>query len=248
MKFILGKKLAMTQFFKDDGNVVPVTAVLVEPNVVTQIKTAEKDGYSAVQVGFGRPKNLKKPQVGHLKGIAQVKKMREFTVPAEEIRELKRGDVLTAEIFAKGDKVKVIGVSKGKGFQGVVKRHGFHGSPATHGHKDQLRMPGSIGSTDPARVFKGLRMPGHMGDQQVTISGLEIVEVDNEKNVLYVKGAVPGARNGMLLISGAGELKLKAAEPAVVAEATEAKAEEEVAPAVSEAPVAEEKEEKTESK
>jgi len=210
MKFILGKKLTMTQIFKDDGNVVPVTAILVEPNTVTQIKTQDQDGYSAVQVGFGRAKHINKPQGGHLKGLNPIKTLREFVVPAEEIRELKRGAILTVEIFNQGDQVKVTGVSKGKGFQGVVKRHGFHGSPATHGHKDQLRMPGSIGSTDPARVFKGLRMPGQMGNSRVTVSGLEVVAIDQEKNILYIKGAVPGGRNGLLLISGPGELIIKA--------------------------------------
>lgn len=209
MKFILGKKLAMTQIFQDDGNVIPVTAVLVEPNTVTQIKTEDRDGYSAVQVGFGKAKNINKPQGGHLKGITQAKILREFAVPASEIQQLKRGDILTVDIFSQGDQVKVSGISKGKGFQGVVKRHGFHGSPATHGHKDQLRMPGSIGSTDPARVFKGLRMPGQMGNSRITVNGLEVVEVEQAKNMMYIKGAVPGGRNGLLLISGPGELIVK---------------------------------------
>jgi len=199
----------MTQIFKADGNVIPVTAVLVEQNVITQIKNKEKDGYSAVQVGFGKPKNIKKPQAGHLKDIEQVKTMREFRVEAKEVESLKRGDKMGVEIFANGDKVKVTGTSKGKGFQGVVKRHGFHGSPASHGHKDQLRMGGSIGAGGVQRVFKGVRMPGHMGDEQVTISGLEIVDINAEKNILYIKGAVPGARNGLLLIYGPGELRVK---------------------------------------
>ena len=209
MKFILGKKLEMTQIFKADGNVIPVTAVLVEQNVITQIKNKEKDGYSAVQVGFGKPKNIKKPQAGHLKDIEQVKIMREFRVEAKEVESLKRGDKMGVEIFKNGDKIKVTGTSKGKGFQGVVKRHGFHGSPASHGHKDQLRMGGSIGAGGVQRVFKGVRMPGHMGDEQVTISGLEIVDINAEKNILYIKGAVPGARNGLLLIYGPGELRVK---------------------------------------
>lgn len=206
MKFILGKKLEMTQIFKDNGDVVPVTTVLAEPNIIVQIKNQEKDGYSAVQVGFGRAKKLKKPQVGHLKDLGLVKTMREFRLNSEELKELKRGDKITVAVFAKGDEVKVTGTSKGKGFQGVVKRHGFHGSPASHGHKDQLRMPGSIGATDPQRVFKGMRMAGHLGNERVTISGLEIIEVDLDKNILYISGAVPGARNGLLLISGSGEM------------------------------------------
>lgn len=208
MKFILGKKLEMTQIFKEDGTVVPVTAILAEPNVVAQIKTQAADKYSAVQIGFGRAKKMNKPQTGHFKDIEAKAKTRELRVDAEEIGELKRGDLITVGAFENGDKVKVSGVSKGKGFQGVVKRHGFHGSAKTHGHKDQERMPGSIGATDAARVFKGKRMAGHMGDEKVTVSGLEIVEIDIEKNILYVKGAVPGARNGAILIYGPGEMKL----------------------------------------
>lgn len=216
MKFILGKKLEMTQIFKGDGNVVPVTAVLVEPNVVTQIKNVEKEGYSAVQVGFGKPKNLKKPQIGHLKGIDQVKTVKEFKVEASEIAHVKRGDIISVETFEKGDTIKVIGTSKGKGFQGVVKRHGFHGSPKTHGHKDQERMPGSIGAGGVQRVFKGVRMAGHMGNERVTVSGLEVVDIDVEKNILYVKGAVPGARNSMVLIYGPGEIKVQEVKTAEV--------------------------------
>lgn len=208
MKFILGKKIEMTQIFKEDGKSVPVTAVLATPNVVTQIKNKDKDNYNAVQVGFDGKKNIKKPQLGHLKGIDPVKTIREFTIETEENKNLKRGDKITVTVFEAGDKVKVTGTSKGRGFQGVVKRHGFHGSPASHGHKDQERMPGSIGATDAARVFKGKKMPGQMGNSRVTVSGLEIVEVDNKKNILYIKGAVPGARNGLLLVSGPGEMKL----------------------------------------
>ncbi|MEK7167765.1 MAG: 50S ribosomal protein L3, partial [Patescibacteria group bacterium] len=189
MKFILGKKLEMTQVFKDDGAVIPVTAVLAQPNVITQIKTQEKDGYDAVQFGMGESKKLKKPNQGHLKGLPLVKDIKEFRLLHESAGDLKRGDKITVTAFSEGDEVGVTGVSKGKGFQGVVKRHGFHGAPATHGHKDQERMPGSIGAGGVQRVFKGVRMAGRMGGEQVTVKGLEIIEIDAEKNILYVKGA-----------------------------------------------------------
>lgn len=212
MRFILGKKLGMTQVFREDGTIVPVTRVQAGPCTVTQVKTREKDGINSVQVGFGEQKKfrIKKPGQGHLKDIATVRFMRDFAI--EENHELGRGDVFTVKIFQPGEKVQVVGRSKGKGFQGVVKRHGFHGSPASHGHKDQLRMPGSIGATDPARVFKGKRMPGHMGDAQVTVKNLEIVEIDPEENELLIKGAIPGARGGLLLIS-TDEGKIEIASP-----------------------------------
>lgn len=205
MKCILGTKLNMTQVFKEDGTVVPVTCVKAGPCVITQVKTNKKDGANAVQLGFGEQKifRLNKSQQGHLKGLSKdnrtaVRFLRDVRI--EEDHALKRGDVFTVKIFIPGEKVAVIGTAKGKGFQGVVKRHGFHGSPASHGHKDQLRMPGSIGATDAARVFKGMRMGGHMGDNQVTVKNLEIVEINPEKNELFIKGAVPGARGGLLII------------------------------------------------
>lgn len=213
MKFILGKKIEMTQRFLPDGTVVPATKVKVEPNVITQIKTTETDSYNAIQLGFGRPKNVKKPQLGHLKGIQAVKVMREFRLAdSEQMPDCQRGDLVMADVFEVGDKVKVTGITKGKGFQGVVKRHGFHGSPASHGHKDQLRMPGSIGATDAARVFKGKKMPGQMGNSQSTVTGLEVVEVDNDNGFVYVKGAIPGARNSLVLIIGPGDLKVAVSE------------------------------------
>jgi len=153
MKFILGKKLEMSQIFKDDGTVVPVTKVKAGPCQVTQVRNKDKDGYIAFQVGFGEKKKLNKPESGHLKKLGNYRYLIEFR--EDEKAELKKGDKITTAVFEIGDKVKVTGVSKGKGFQGVVRRHGFHGSPASHGHKDQLRMPGSIGATDPARVFPG---------------------------------------------------------------------------------------------
>ena len=206
MKFILGEKIEMTQRFHESGQVVPVTVVKVGPCPVTQVKTKEKDGYDAVQVGYGKKKHATKSIKGHLKDIGDLRYLREFS--PETVGQLKRGDQLTAGIFQVGDNTMVTGQSKGKGFQGVVRRHGFGGSPASHGHKDQLRMPGSIGATAPQRVVKGRRMAGHMGDEQVTVKNLEIIDIDLENSLLYLKGAVPGARHGLLAVVADGELKL----------------------------------------
>lgn len=197
MKFILAKKLEMSQIFLPNGTVVPVTLVQAGPCVVTQVKTEEKDGYQAVQVGFLNAKRLTQPMTGHLKDLPKAKIMSEFRldVPAE----LKRGDVIEASAFAVGDNIEVSGTSKGKGFQGVVKRHHFHGHPSTHGHKDQLRMPGSIGAGGVQRVFKGRRMAGRMGGDMVTVKNLSVVEV-RDGGILAIKGAVPGARNAILSI------------------------------------------------
>jgi len=206
MKFIIGKKIEMTQRFAEDGSVVPVTIVEAGPCIVSQVKTAERDGYSAVQVGFGTAKKLSKAERGHMKNLGAVKHLREFRMA--QMPELKRGDTITAAVFVPGDLVTVRGISKGKGFQGVVRRHGFSGSLATHGHKDQLRMPGSIGSTDSGRVFKGTRMGGHMGSNSITLKNLAVVEVNAEKNLLYIRGAVPGSRGGLLVISTDGVMNL----------------------------------------
>lgn len=192
----------MTQKFMANGTVVPVTAVAVGPCVVTQVKTVEKDGYAAVQIGFGVTKKLAKPQVGHLKDLPASAVMREF--PLSGNTEVKRGDQVTVADFVQGDVVEVTGMSKGKGFQGVVKRHGFHGQKASHGHKDQERMPGSIGAGGVQRVFKGVRMAGHMGDDQVTVKNLEVIEIDPAARILFIKGAVPGATNGLLAIRAIG--------------------------------------------
>lgn len=202
MKFILGKKLGMTQKFLDDGTVAPVTAIIAGPCAVTQVKTVAKDGYEAIQIGFCVKNKLNKPQFGHLKGLDNFRYLKEFCL--NELRgaeNLKRGDVITVNNFQVGDLVKVSGISKGKGFQGVVKRHGFAGSPATHGHKDQLRMPGSIGSTGPQRVFKGMRMAGRMGNSRITVKNLKVIEINKDKNIIFIKGAIPGARNGLVEIS-----------------------------------------------
>jgi large subunit ribosomal protein L3 len=203
VKFILGKKLNMTQKFLEDGKVAPATVVQAGPCTITQVK-GEKDGYSAVQIGFGLKKKINKPLTGHLKDLDNFRYLREFRV--DNADNMTRGKVFDVSSFKVGDALTVTATSKGKGFQGVVKRHGFHGSPASHGHKDQLRMPGSIGATDAARVFKGTRMGGRMGGDTVTVSNLELVEVDQEKGLLYIKGAVPGARNALVSVVTEGEL------------------------------------------
>ncbi|NQU83158.1 MAG: 50S ribosomal protein L3 [Parcubacteria group bacterium] len=200
MKFILGRKIEMTQKFREDGTVVPVTLIKTEPCVVAQIKTLEKDGYSAVQIGSGIKKNPSKPLKGHLKELGSLRFLNEFRVDEERAKEFSRGDKIEVDIFEVGEKVSVTGTSKGRGFQGVVKRHGFKGGPASHGHKDQLRMPGSIGDTGAAKVFKGKKMGGRMGSDRVTVTNLEVIEADKNKQIIAVKGAVPGARNGLILV------------------------------------------------
>ncbi len=185
----------MTQIFKDSGEEVPVTLVKAGPCWITQIKEG------AVQLGFEEGiRNLQKPQAGHLKDLPHLRYLKEFSLPEEEAKQLKRGDQITVEIFKPGERVAVTGFSKGKGFQGVVRRHGFSGGPASHGHKDNLRMPGAIGSGGIQRVFKGLRMPGRMGGEQVTIKNLEIAAVDMANHILKIRGAVPGGRHGLLII------------------------------------------------
>ncbi|OGL65080.1 50S ribosomal protein L3 [Candidatus Uhrbacteria bacterium RIFCSPLOWO2_01_FULL_47_24] len=197
MKCILGKKLEMTQTWTEKGRVVPITVIEAGPCTVAQIKTKERDGYGAVQFGFGTKKHLTKPMKGHLKELPALRALREFRGDPGELR---RGDTLDVSVFSPGDIVKVTGISKGKGFQGVVKRHGFHGHPSTHGHKDQERMPGAIGAGGVQHVRKGQRMAGRMGGERVTVRNLKIVAIDKEKNRLLVKGAVPGARNSLVMI------------------------------------------------
>lgn len=198
MPFIIGRKIEMTQVFQEDGRVVPVTLVKVEPNVVTQVRHYEPQGFVGVQLGTDVTKKaLGKAQAGHLKDLATCKTLREFRVAATE---LERGQTVDVTVFEPGMKIDVTGTSKGRGFQGVVKRHGFHGSPASHGHKDQLRMPGSIGSQEQAPVAKGKRMPGHMGDDRVTVKNLEVVQIDPKQQTIAVKGAVPGARGSLITI------------------------------------------------
>lgn len=213
MKFILGKKLPMTQVWVND-KVVAVTPVLAGPCTVTQVKTSQVDGYNALQVSYGirKEKNIKKPQLGHFKKAGvKPQAVRELRA---EVKDAKIGDVVTVETFSDGDIVDVTATSKGKGFQGVVKRYGFQGGRKTHGNKDQLRMGGSIGAKGPAHVFKGTRMGGRMGGERVTIKNLEIIKIDEENNLLFVKGAIPGAVNGLITIKGQGELKFSLpAEP-----------------------------------
>ncbi len=178
---------------------VPVTVVQAGPCTVTQIKTMENDGYETVQVGFGPAKRLNKPQRGHLKRTALFHYLREL--PVDSLDGLQMGQEVTVELFEAGDKVDVIGTSKGKGFQGVMKRHGFGGGPRTHGQSDRARAPGSIGAgTFPGRVLKGKKMAGHMGNKRVTVKNLEVVEVDTDRNLLLLKGGLPGAPSGLLAI------------------------------------------------
>ncbi len=216
MKFIIGKKISMSQQFTADGSVVPVTLVAVGPCTVTQVRTVEADGYTAVQVGYGMSRNLAKPQKMHLKELPTFATLREFRT--KDAADLVRGQIITAAAFAVGDVVEVEGVSKGRGFQGVVKRHGFHGHPTSHGHKDQTRMPGSIGSKRQGPVAPGKRMAGRMGGDQVTVKNLEVVSVDAEKNILAIKGAIPGARGGVILLSGPGIMQLNVVEETAVIE------------------------------
>jgi len=199
MPFIIGRKVEMTQQFTEDGTVVPVTLVQAAPNVITQIREEARDGYVAIQLGFEPPKHITKSEAGHLKDLPQVRTLREFRV--DEIPEnYARGVEIRVSDFLPGTKVDVTGSSKGRGFAGVMKRHGFKGGKATHGNKDQQRMPGSIASQRQGKVIKGKRMAGHFGDERVTVKNLEIVSVDVEKNILALKGAVPGARGGLILI------------------------------------------------
>lgn len=204
VKGIIGRKLGMTQIFRDNGKAEAVTAIEAGPCLVMQVKTAVKEGYNAIQLAYGRAKRLKSPQQGHLKVLGQFKHLREFRVADTEAIEV--GDKVDVGIFKEGDIVDVTGISKSKGFAGVVKRHGFAGGPKTHGQSDRQRHPGSIGATtSPGRVWKGLRMAGHMGGDRVTVRRLEVCRTDADRNLLLVKGAVPGNRNGILLIRKSGK-------------------------------------------
>src|SRR5918912_625112 len=197
MAAILAKKLGMTQVFLDDGRVERVTVLEAGPCPVTAIRTPDRDGYEAVQLAFGatREKHLTKGELGHLKK-ADAPPMKHLVEFRDEAGELQVGETVTADAFAEGDKVKISGISKGKGFQGTIKRHGFASGPKSHGSHN-VRAPGSIGAAAyPARVFKGLRGPGQMGNKRVTQKGLTVVEVDADQNLLLVRGAVPGPRNG----------------------------------------------------
>lgn len=203
MRGILGRKLGMTRIFDESGEAVPVTVIEAGPCYVTQKKTTEKDGYTAVQIGFDEtdPKKLTRPEWTRLKAndLPPLRHLRELRM--SDASDYEVGQKLSVDIFKAGDTVDVTGTSKGKGFAGGMKRHGFRGGPATHGQSDRPRAPGSIGAgTTPGRVFKGTRMAGHMGNRRVTAQNLRVVMVDPERNLLLVRGAVPGAKNGLLLI------------------------------------------------
>jgi len=204
-KGLIGRKVGMTQVFDDDGVARPVTVIEAGPCYVTQIKTVEKDGYSSVQIGFDevKPKRLTRGQLGHLErnDLPPLKVLREFKTKTPDVAE---GDKLTVDVFNAGERVDVVGTSKGRGFAGVVKRYHFGGGPKTHGQSDRWRAPGSLGSgTTPGRVFKGKRGPGHMGNERVTSSNVRVVLVDPERNLLAVDGTVPGPKGGMVVIKPA---------------------------------------------
>lgn len=206
MKGLIGKKVGMTQIFDENGAAVPITLIEAGPCYVTQIRNPENDGYNAVQLGFEevKPKRLTGGQLGHLKNneLPPLRFLREFRVKDPQVSE---GDKLeVGDVFNVGEQVDVVGTSKGKGFQGAVKRHGFRGGPKTHGQSDRQRATGSIGATTtPGRVFKGKRMPGHMGFERVTIHNLRVEYVDKERNLMGVRGSIPGPKGGVVMIKEA---------------------------------------------
>jgi len=206
---IIGKKLGMTQIFTEDGRLMPVTAIQAGPCTVVQIKTKERDGYEAVQVGFGDKKHLSNPEKGHLKGMGTFGILREFRIKPNE--EFEVGQKLDVSMFSTGDTVDVVGRSRGMGFAGGVKRYHFRGGPKTHGQSDRHRAPGSIGAgTTPGRVLKGLRMAGHMGDERKTTQNLKVVGVEVDRDLLLVKGAVPGPKNAYIMIRPALKARRRA--------------------------------------
>ncbi len=207
MKGIIGKKLGMTQVFDDNGNAVPVTVIQAGPCFVTQVRNGEKDGYTAIQLGFSeaKPQRLTKGELGHLKrnNLPALRYLREFRLRNGEV-DVAEGAEVKVDVFAKGERVDVIGTSKGRGFAGTIKRHHFHRQPKTHGASDRERAPGSVGSTTtPGRTYPGQRMAGRMGNDRVTAQNLEVVVVDAERNLLAVRGSVPGANDGIVIIKPA---------------------------------------------
>ncbi len=207
MKGIIGKKVGMTQVFDEQGNAIPVTVIQAGPCFVTQVRTADRDGYVAVQLGFGetKPQRLTKGQIGHLQrnNLPALRHLREFRVKDGEL-DVAEGQTIKADVFDKGERVDVIGTSKGRGFAGGIKRHNFNRQPKTHGASDRTRAPGSAGmNTYPGRTLKGKRYPGHMGSERVTTENLEVVVVDPERNLLAVKGSVPGVNGGIVMIKPA---------------------------------------------
>lgn len=194
----------MSQYFDEDGKVTPVTVIEAGPITITQLKNKEKDGYVAVQVGYDDQKEsrLTKAKIGHLKGTGSFKTLREFLVDEEMLGNMKTGDKIELSVFSKGDKVEVSGISKGKGFQGVIKRHGFHGGPRSHGQKHSEHEAGSIGGGLRNRVPKGMRMGGRMGSDTVTVKNLKVIDIDLENNLILIKGAIPGRRGTLVKILG----------------------------------------------
>jgi large subunit ribosomal protein L3 len=200
---LIGRKVGMTQIFQADGTMIPVSVVLVEPNTVTRLRTPERDGYTAVALGIEESGKLTKPELGQLKDLPKVGVIREFRLDGKDEVAYTVGQKLDVTLFTAGDVVDVIGVSKGKGFSGHIKRHHFKRGPKTHG-SDHHRAPGSIGpGTTPGRVYKGMRMAGHMGDARATVKQLRVVRADAERNLLLVKGSVPGAPNALILVKKA---------------------------------------------
>ena len=199
---LIGRKVGMTQVFQDDGTMVAVSVLSIEPNVVTRLRTPDRDGYTAVQIGTEVSKKLNKPDTGQLKDLPKVATIREFRV--DSVDDLAVGQsIALADMFTAGDLVDVTGISKGKGFAGHIKRHNFHRGPTTHG-SDHHRAPGSIGpGTTPGRVYRGLKMAGHMGDERVTIKKVRVVRADLDRNLLLVKGSLPGARGGLIIVKKA---------------------------------------------
>lgn len=200
MKFIIGTKVGMSQVYGEDGNIIPVTVIEVQPNTVVQVKTKDKDSYEAVQIGAGTKKKVSKAQKGHFKNLGNFRFLREFKGLKIQDKDLQVGDKLDASVFAPGDIVRVSGVTKGKGFQGVMKRHGFSGMPHSHGHHHVARHGGSIGQRFPQHTLKGMRMAGRMGGRNFTIRGLKVVNIDTENGFIAVKGAVPGNNGAMIAI------------------------------------------------
>ncbi len=209
MKGIIGKKVGMTQVFDERGDVIPVTVIEAGPCYVTQVRSAKRDGYTAIQLGFGetKPRRLTRGQLGHLQrnNLPALRYLREFRIREGE-PDVEEGQQINADVFEVGDRVDVIGKSKGRGFQGTIKRHGFRRQPKTHGQSDRERAPGSIGAgSTPGRVIKGMRMAGRMGNDRITMQNLEVVVVDAEKNLIAVKGSIPGTRGGIVMLKPARE-------------------------------------------
>lgn len=199
MKGILGKKKGMTRIFTEDGIVQPVSVIEAGPCVITQVKTNQTNGYQAIQIGYQEAKNLNKPSAGHLRNSAPMKHLREFRT--DDLAEAQLGQKINVDIFQPGDLVDITGISKGKGFAGGVKRYNFRGGPKTHGQSDRWRAPGSVGAgTTPGRTFPGTKMAGHMGSRRTTVTNMKVVHIDTERNLLLVKGAVPGGSNSVLII------------------------------------------------